>query len=103
MSPFDKMPNVSFRFSKADNSQAYTLFTLFPSSSSSNSTPHSSKPPSQPQLSKTPLPSMLSIPPGSDEGEPMSLSDFPAPNDVSEVQDLEQDLNRQSIAVIISL
>jgi hypothetical protein len=31
---------------------------------------------------------------GSDEGEPMSLSDLLAPDDVFEVQDLEHDLEQ---------
>src|SRR6266850_3209803 len=63
---------------------------LSQSSSSSNSTSHSSELP----VNRTPSPSVPSIlpPEGSDEGEPMSLSDLLAPNDVLEVQDLEHDL-----------
>src|SRR5260221_14419209 len=94
MSPFDKMRNVSFR--KPIPRMRTPSLTLSPSSSSSNSPPHPSEPPGQPQLSRTPSPSVLSIPPpgDSDEGEPMSLSDLPVPSDVSEVQDLEQDLEQ---------
>lgn len=66
--------------------------TLSPSSSSSDSTPHSGRSVGPAQLNGAPSLSVLSIPPppeNSDEGEPASLSDLPVPSDVSEVQDLE--------------
>jgi hypothetical protein len=72
--------------------------TLSQSSSSSNSTPHSSKSVGPAQPDSAPSLSVLSIPPpaNSDEDEPASLSDLPVPSDLSEVQDLEQDLEQAS-------
>src|SRR5580693_5874548 len=91
-SPFDKMRNVSFRKPIPRMRTPSLTRTLSQSSSSSNSTPHSSEPPGQAQLDRSPSP--IPPPEGSDEGEPMSLSDLPAPSDISGVQDLEHDLEQ---------
>ncbi|KAI0255954.1 hypothetical protein BJV78DRAFT_1279159 [Lactifluus subvellereus] len=96
-SPFDRMRNVSFRKPIPRIRTPSLTRTLSQSSSSSNSTPHSSRSVGPAQLNSAPSLSVLSIPPppeNSDEGEPASLSDLPVPSDVSEVQDLEQDLEQ---------
>ncbi|KAI9451888.1 hypothetical protein F5148DRAFT_1378754 [Russula earlei] len=96
-SPFDRMRNVSFRKPITRMRTPSLTRTVSPSSSSSNSTPHTSESPGQAQMNDAPSLSVLSIPPppeGSDEGEPMSLSDLPVPSDVSELQDLEEDLEQ---------
>ena len=91
------MRNVSFRKPIPRMRTPSLTRTLSPSSSSSNSTPHSGESPGPEQMDSAPSLSVLSIPPppeSNDEGEDMSLSDLPLPSDVSEGQDLEQDLEQ---------
>ncbi len=96
-SPFDKMRNVSFRKPIPRIRTPSLTRTLSPSSSSSNSTPHTSESPGPAQMDNAPSLGVLSIPPppeSHDEGEYTSLSDLPAPSDLSDTQDLEQDLEQ---------
>ena len=96
-SPFDQMRNVSFRKPMPRMRTPSLTRTLSQSSSSSNSTPHTSESPGPVQMDSVPSLSVLSIPPppeSLDEGDHTSLSDLPAPSDVSDAQDLEQDMEQ---------
>ena len=96
-SPFDQMRNVSFRKPMPRMRTPSLTRTLSQSSSSSNSTPHTSESPGPAQMDSVPSLSVLSIPPppeSLDEGDHTSLSDLPAPSDVSDAQDLEQDMEQ---------